>query len=143
MKRILVTLFFLSQSFSCFAGTTASFNVPDCMAITKGNLIACFQNKTDHHLNDYQMKETLIYEDGSFEENIAGLGGMQPGHFTVVTTSSLELQKNKISSIWFSIIKGNIFQYKALPGCNAEFTPTSISKSMLTIFEVNGNLYCK
>ena len=147
MKKIIFALILSSLSLTSYAFNHSSlqlmFNSSDCISISNGNLTACFQNTTRDHLGDYAMKETVLYENGKFEESISNLGATQPGFFIVAETSSMMIKKDKIASVGLSIIKGDAERYQVMPGCNTEFTSTSISKSVLTAYKVGDYLYCK
>jgi hypothetical protein len=114
-----------------------------CYSTTKGNLTGCFYNHTNESLDGYDMAMNLLYEDGSFISSLAGQGGTRPSSFTVISTSSLELKKNKIVSVSFSIVRGSAMYYQVMPGCSTEFTPTSISKSVISIYKNKNGLHCK
>lgn len=87
IKKLFSILVLSSFSFTCLASTwpVISLNESGCSAITKGNLTACFLNKTSGHLDEYMLKQTFIYENGEAMEMVSNLGAMQPNNFAVMS----------------------------------------------------------
>lgn len=144
MKKIILLAALSSISFTCYAnGLAIALNMSGCSSFTSGNLTGCFQNNTDANLTNYHLKQTLIFENGTSEENISNLGALQPNFFSVISTSTTELNKEKISSAWFAVITGDATLYNTIPGCTIEFTPSGISRSIVGIYKVGESIYCK
>lgn len=137
-----VALFVFIMSQAVMA-SSISINEEDCSAITKGNVNVCFHNTTSGNLGDYQLLETIIHQDGSSDQSILNLAALQTHFFTVVSTSSDELSKHKVASIWYAVIRGDANTYNTVPGCITEITSVATSKQLLTIAQGKNNLYCK
>lgn len=142
MKNIIYALALFSLSVSCYADVV--LNMPSCSSIANGNLTGCFKNESLTQLDAYEIVMTTLYTDGSSDITTSSLSATQPKNFAVVSMLSSDLEKRKIASLSVSIAQGDGYRYQVMPGCSMQFTPTTISTSVLSIHSAgHNNLYCR